>query len=298
MDQFSSKLEIMIKNSSVGIGAIIVLIKAQEHHVNPGLSTTTEDVMFVPIVIKIGLSHDTTNGLPDRRHDFVKAGAANNVNDAFWEIVSFQPDLVLVDSANPQDDGFPLCEKLKCHAQTSHITVVVSSRKTDPAQEELGIKAGADLFAPQFLNTPYWTVQLQNMIKTRMRLKNSVKDKILRLPPKILVPSWDDDFIEQVIEVLNRRIDDPNLDVKQLSKELGISENSLYRKIKTSTNQTVKGLIHNHRIKTGACMLLQKRKTISEVCYMIGFSSPSYFSRRFKDTFGCTPSEYVKAHSA
>ena len=107
------------------------------------------------------------------------------------------------------------------------------------------------------------------------------------------LPTADRLFMERFAALLNDHFDDPELSVERISRDMGVSRVHLYRRVKTLSGLSPVDYMRNLRLGKAAELLRQRRFSISEVAYRTGFSSPPYFSKCFKETFGMTPSEYV-----
>jgi AraC-like DNA-binding protein len=130
-------------------------------------------------------------------------------------------------------------------------------------------------------------------MENRRLIHERIRTERITEPGHIELTSLDEKFLRDAVKSVNENLDDTTFDVEKFSYALGMSQNQAYRKIKVLTGQTANEFIRNQRLKTAADMLLQKRRSISEIIYMVGFSSPSYFTRCFKQYYGCTPKEYI-----
>ena len=81
-----------------------------------------------------------------------------------------------------------------------------------------------------------------------------------------------------------------------LAKELAISRSGLFAKVKELCGETPNNLINQARLNTAAKLLSEGKHTVGEICYMTGFSSPSYFSKCFLNQFGVPPHEWAQSH--
>ena len=104
----------------------------------------------------------------------------------------------------------------------------------------------------------------------------------------------DEIFMEKILVSIEKHIDDENYGVETLSDEIGLSPSQIYRKITALTNQSTVQIIQSVRLDRAASLLARKSGDISEIAYNVGFSSPAYFSKCFREKFGCTPQEYTK----
>lgn len=204
------------------------------------------------------------------------------------------PDLVITDIMMPEMNGYELCERLRKDINTSHIPLVFLTAKTMQEDEIAGLRMGAVDYIFKPFNMLSLKLKVTNLLKNRTDIHEKIKTSIILKPEDIELSSLDEIFLKNAVEAVNKNLDDATFDVEKLSEELGMSSNQAYRKIKALTGQTAKEFIRSQRLKTSANLLLQKKRSISEIIYMVGFSSPSYFTRCFKEYFGCTPSEYIE----
>lgn len=105
--------------------------------------------------------------------------------------------------------------------------------------------------------------------------------------------SSDNKLLDKIMNVINRNLSNPDLNVEMITSEVGISRVHLHRKLKELTNQSTRDLIRNVRLKQAAQLLENTDYNISEISDLTGFSSITIFSRSFKDLYGVTPSEYA-----
>ena len=96
----------------------------------------------------------------------------------------------------------------------------------------------------------------------------------------------------KVHNYIMENIDDPELSIENLAEEIGMSRTQLYRKIKAITGISPQKLLLDIRLKTAASCLKDEGLNVSETCARVGFSDPSYFSKRFKAFYNISPSEY------
>lgn len=204
------------------------------------------------------------------------------------------PDIIITDIMMPEMDGFTMCKLLRKDLATSHIPVVFLTAKTMFEDEVEGLKIGAVDYISKPFNLVSLKLKIQNILENKQNVQDRFRTVQLTEPMHIELSSLDDTFLKDAVSAVNKFLDDPTFDVEKFSDVIGVSPNQVYRKIKALTGQTAKEFIRNQRLKTAATLLLQKKRTISEIIYMVGFSSPSYFTRCFKEYYGCTPKEYIE----
>ncbi|MFB6319416.1 two-component regulator propeller domain-containing protein [Saccharicrinis sp. FJH54] len=230
------------------------------------------------------------SGLED---EFEVTGVFNG-HEGFETAKKTEPDLIISDIMMPELDGIEMMKALRKDFSTSHIPVVFLTAKTMREDEILGLKLGAVDYIHKPFNLISLRLKIQNILANRQRIRDKIKADQLLEPEEIELTSLDDKFLKEAVEAVNQNIDDTSFDVEKFSMVIGVSPNKVYRKIKALTGQTAKEFIRNQRLKAAAKMLLQNKRSISEIIYMVGFSSPSYFTRCFREYYGCTPKEYIE----
>ena len=109
-------------------------------------------------------------------------------------------------------------------------------------------------------------------------------------------PDKEEDFLMRLDRIINENIANPDLSVAFLAQELAVSRSGLFAKAKELSGETPNKLINQARLNAAAKLLTEGKHTIGEICYMTGFSSPSYFSKSFVSQFGVTPHEWARMH--
>jgi len=134
-------------------------------------------------------------------------------------------------------------------------------------------------------------IELRELLKERYSRKISLGD-LNKPDPESTSP--DELFLQKTISIILEKLNETDFNGDSLAYELGISRMGLHRKIKALTGQSTGEFIRNIRLKKACEFLSIPGKNISEVCYDVGFNSPSYFTTCFTEAFKMTPSEYVR----
>jgi signal transduction histidine kinase/ligand-binding sensor domain-containing protein/DNA-binding response OmpR family regulator len=209
----------------------------------------------------------------------------------------FMPDVIVTDIMMPEMDGIEMVKQLQQDVNTSHIPIIFLTAKTTRENEQEGLQSGAVDYVYKPFSMSSLKLKIFNILKNRDTMHLSFQRSHVLEPKVEELTSLDEKFLSDVMSVFEKNIDNSDFDVEKLSSELGLSSNQTYRKIKALTGQTAKEFIRTQRLKIASKLLSQKKRTVSEIIYMVGFSNPSYFSRCFKDFYGCTPSEYISTIS-
>ncbi len=216
--------------------------------------------------------------------------------EAYEYILKEMPDLVISDIMMPEMDGLTLCHKLKQNTNINHIPVILLTAKSRMEDTLEGMETGADAYIVKPFNTELLKSTVVNLLTNRRLLRNKFsgaqqqEDKI----EKIIMKSGDEVLMERIMKVVNKHIDDPELNVEMLASEVGLSRVHIHRKLKELTNLSTRDFIKNIRLQQAASLLAQdKRMTISEVAYAVGYTNLSHFSNSFREKYGMSPKEYM-----
>ncbi len=208
-------------------------------------------------------------------------------------------DIVLSDVLMPHVNGFQLCKDIKHNLATSHIPVVLLTALSDDKQQIYGIAEGADEYIRKPFNINLVKAKLiriieQNQASREYFTKKLNAEKVFELSSPE-VESGDEIFRKQLSSFLESRYSDSSLGIEDMSDALKLSKVQLYRKSKALFGMTPVDIIRSFRLSQSVKILKENRLTISEVAYECGFSSPSYFTRCFKEKFGVSPKEYINS---
>lgn len=196
------------------------------------------------------------------------------------------PDLVVSDVMMPVMGGLELCSALKGQLATSHIPVILLTAKSLEDQRAQGYDSGADAYISKPFSERVLLSRIGNLLKSRILLK----EHYLETGESAARPQ-ENDFLARFRAVVRENLADENLSVEQIGSSLGLSRVQLYRKVKALTGYSPVELIRITRLKTAEQLLKTTDKTIAEIAYAVGFGTPSYFSKCFKELFGRQPGE-------
>lgn len=104
----------------------------------------------------------------------------------------------------------------------------------------------------------------------------------------------ENEFFNKFIASINEHLSDSDLSVEDIGEEMCLSRVQLYRKVKALTGKSPVEIIREERLRRGHQLLADSSLTISEIAYRVGFSSPSYFAKCYKDMFGKSPTSNQK----
>jgi signal transduction histidine kinase/ligand-binding sensor domain-containing protein/DNA-binding response OmpR family regulator len=221
--------------------------------------------------------------------------AANGV-EGFNSALNSIPDIIISDVMMPDMDGFEFCRKIRKDERTSHIPIILLTAFGSREHEIEGLSQGADDYITKPFDLVILQTKIENILSVRQSLKQKYTGEMLLQPRNIILNSPDERFLQKAIEVVENNISDPDLDIERFASEIGVSRMQLYRKLDALTEMTVKEFIRNIRLKRAAQMLVQKKLTISEVAYAVGFRDLSHFRKCFRQEFGMNATEYAEKH--
>jgi signal transduction histidine kinase/DNA-binding response OmpR family regulator len=226
-----------------------------------------------------------------------------------WEAAKEHiPDVVISDVMMPEMDGFTLCNNLKGDESTNHIPVILLTAKASGANHIEGLKMGADVYLTKPFSIEVLLLQVTNLLNASERIRRSFKEQITATYSNVLstdpekntqatrelVNTIDNEFINKLVRIIEKDIDNLAFGVPELAREIGMSQPVLYKKLDAVTGMSVNDFIKSVKMNNAGILLKTKRYTINEVAYMVGFSDRKYFSKEFKKQYGKTPTEFME----
>lgn len=220
----------------------------------------------------------------------------NDSTQAFIRIKEEQPDLVITDVMMPELTGVEICTQLKGSTETSHIPVMMLTARNLLTHKIDGYNTGADAYMSKPFNLQLFKARVDSLVQSSMRLKNRFSEPVNLEPSQIVISTYDQKMLNKCLEIIEANMHDPDFGVQELSQYIAISRPQLYRKIKALTGMTAVQFIRNIRLKRAAQILENDNYSVSDVMYKIGINNLSYFSKIFKEEFGCLPKQYLNKH--
>ncbi len=207
------------------------------------------------------------------------------------------PDLIISDVMMPNVDGLELCKMLRKDIRTSHIPVILLTARTADEDKIKGLEIGADDYITKPFNMDLLLLRVHKLIEKRVRMQQEFQKNVEIAPSEVQITSMDEKLLKKAVEVVEKNIAESGFSVEDLSKELGMSRVYLYKKLMSITGKSPIEFIRIIRLKRGAQLLEKSQMNIAEVAYEVGFNSPRYFSKYFKEEYGMLPTAYVKEKS-
>ena len=217
---------------------------------------------------------------------------ASNGRAGLALLPTFRPELILTDEMMPVMSGMEMCRRIKAMPAFASIPIIMVTAREDNETETQAARLGIDTF----LSKPFEAPLLRALVKQRLEAKNAVREslrieQITSVAP-IVAESGSERLLDLVTRTIEEHIDDTELNVKSLCEKTGIGNKQLCRLIKKYAGVTPVEYIRQIRMKQAVVLLSQHKFTIAEIAYMVGFGTPSYFTKCFIAQYGCKPSQY------
>ncbi len=229
------------------------------------------------------------HGLLSAEYSVIEAA---NGSEGIRKAMKYVPDLIISDVMMPGIDGIECCRRLKSELQTCHIPVILLTACSLDEQRIQGYDGGADSYISKPFSSQLLLARIHNLIDSHQRLKQFFGDR--QTLAKEDICDLDKDFVEKFKALIEEKMGDSELNVEDLGREMGLSRVQLYRKIKSLTNYAPNELLRMSRLKRAASLLASSGMTVAEIAYEVGFTSPSYFTKCYKEQFGESPTEFLK----
>ena len=230
---------------------------------------------------------DYVKSLLEGEYSVMEAG---NGEEGLKLAIAGVPDIIICDVMMPVMDGMECCRRLKAEPRTSHIPVMMLTAYSMDEQKIKGYECGADSYISKPFSSELLMARLHNLIDNRKRLKDFFGDKAITDTAPLA--DTDKGFVEKLRELIDKNISNADFSVEDMGDGIGFSRVQLYRKAKALTGYTPNELLRIARLnKANAIIKTSTEKSISEIAYEVGFSSPSYFTKCYKEFFGENPTE-------
>lgn len=219
---------------------------------------------------------------------------ADNGQQALQVLASNEVDIIVSDIMMEPIDGFELCRQVKEDVNTSHIPFILLTALTLDTAKVQGMESGADSYIEKPFSMDYLLSVIQNLLRSRQSIKQAYATSPFLLQETVSISKTDKEFMQRLDEVMADHLTDSDFDINEMARLLFMSRTNLNRKMRGLFNLTPNNYIKVERLKRAAQLLKQGNSRINEVCYMVGFSSPSYFTQCFQKQFGLLPKDFIE----
>ena len=204
------------------------------------------------------------------------------------------PDLIITDLILPLMDGIEICRQLKNNPLTNHIPVIILSAIDEPEKKIDGLRLGVEAYITKPFDGKILVAQIENSINKIKQLKEILTDSDKKAGNNSELFYSDELLIKKATAIIENNLHENDFNVDELAEGIGFSSSTLYRKLKSATNQSPSEFIRYVRLKKAVSLMENGITNIDEISYSVGFNSHSYFSSSFKKQFGKTPLEFIQ----
>lgn len=217
---------------------------------------------------------------------------AANGEKALQMVQDYDIDLIVSDVMMPQMDGMELCRRIKEDVSTSHIMVILLTARTAEEVKIEGFRSGAD----DYLSKPFNMEMLQLRISHLLELRQKCTEKFARgedvKVEEVASNELDQKFLADAMAAVEKNLDNDAYDIDAFASDVCMSRSTVYRKLMSLTGQKPSEFIRTIRLKHAARLIKEGLYSLTDIGYMCGFSSASYFYRCFKKQYGVNPGNY------
>ncbi|SEJ02934.1 Signal transduction histidine kinase [Dyadobacter koreensis] len=218
---------------------------------------------------------------------------AVNGSDALIKIKEAEPRLVISDVMMPLLNGMELCKQMKHDLATCHIPLILLTARVGVETEIEGLDLGADAYLAKPFHPEVLRALVRSMLENRQRMIQRYEKSDEIIPQDLARNPLDEEFLKKVIAGIESNLSNDEFSVEELSKYVCMSRSNLFRKLKGLTDQTPLEFIYFIRLKHAREMLLERKHSIADITYEVGFKNPSSFSKSFRKQFGKAPTDYL-----
>ena len=247
-----------------------------------------------PLVLVIDDNKDVRLLIRELLGDEYKIIGADGGKEGIKLAARYVPDAIICDVMMPGMDGLETCGMLKSEISTSHIPVLMLTACSMDEQRVQGYASGADGYMAKPFNSDVLKARLSSLIANRRRIKEvlgadtlpgAASDSRTTAQPK----DTENEFYGRFVAIIGRELGNPELSVDALAEMMGMGRSQFYRKIKALTGLSPVELLRDMRLKKARELLLSTDKSVSEIAYEVGFSTPAYFTKCYREVYAETP---------
>ncbi len=274
--------------------------KSLEESVNEELSDDKN------IILVVEDNTDMRDFIKDSLADDFRIEEASNGEQGVRKAEQIVPDLVISDIMMPRMDGYEMTRILKNDEKTSHIPVILLTAKSEQENRLEGLQTGADDYLTKPFDIKELQIRITNLIAVRKKLQEKYSGEIYQPVKKGIelnhlspgtktrkLSDREEQFINKVKELVHNHLAEEGFSTAQFASEAGMSRVQLHRKLKALTGKSASSFVKSIRLAEARKMIEERKGNISEISYLVGFSSPQYFTRCFKEEYGLPPSDLI-----
>ena len=286
----------LMSEENVGTTVTLTLpVVNQEQTAPVGVPDSSPDILSpdAPLVLIVDDNAEVAEFIYQILHAKYRCRVAENGKSGLELAMELLPDLIVSDVMMPVMDGLEMVRRLKKHIPTSTIPIILLTAKSDKETELESIQLHVDTFIAKPFEPDILLLRVEQLLSSKQTHEAKARMEVLATPKAIEAVSYDEKFLANVTRLIEEHISDSELNVNTLCDWAATNNKQMYRKLKQLTGMTPVEYIKSIRMKKAAMLLQQKKFTVAEVMYMVGFSNHSYFSKCFQAEFGLPPKQYA-----
>jgi len=218
--------------------------------------------------------------------------SASDGKEALEVLKNKNIDLVVSDVMMPEMDGFELTSYIKSHIEYNHIPVILLTAKVNVQSKVQGFEVGADAYIEKPFSVDVLLAQIASLLQNREKFREAFLKNPFKGLNHVELNKSDEEFLQKLDDIIQENISNPDFNIEDLSEHFFMSRASFYRKIKGILDLTPNEYLRVARLKKAAQLLKEGNQRITEICYLVGFNSPSYFAKCFQQQFGVLPKDF------
>jgi signal transduction histidine kinase/ligand-binding sensor domain-containing protein/DNA-binding response OmpR family regulator len=264
---------------------------ARDHAATEAMTAEASDARKKTLLL-VEDNEDFRFYLKDNLRQYFTILEASDGKEGWQKALGHHPDLVVSDISMPEMDGIELCRKIKKDQRTSHIPIILLTALAGEEQQLKGLEGGANDYLTKPFNFEILLSRIRNLLSQQAIARKTFEKRIEVKPADISIASPDEQFLHQVMEIIEKNISNPDFSVEELSRAAHMSRVALYKKLLALTGKTPIEFIRSVRLKRAAQLLEKSKMTVAEIAYEVGFNNPKYFSKYFKMEYHVLPSQW------
>ncbi len=218
---------------------------------------------------------------------------AQNGEEALSIIQDKMPNIVVSDIIMPKMTGFDLCKKIKTNVELSHIPVILLTSRTDPKNQDMGYKMGADAFIPKPFDSKALYKTIRSQLRNRYEIRRQYASEFFsEISEDQTFSIADEEFVQRLNNFIKDNIADKNLNIDKIINHMGVSRTTLFNKMSNLIGTSANKYIRRIRMEEAKVLLSKTDLPIGEIAMRTGFTESQYFSTVFKQETGLTPSQF------
>ena len=287
-------VEIPMRRAAANTSDILLPVQGGDYDFIDGEDVSEDEKLNQKVTVLLVEDNDEfRNYLVGHLQQYYHIVEATNGKEGWQKALGAHPQLIVSDINMPFMNGIDLSRKVKADKRTAHIPVILLTAMTGEEEQLKGLRTGASDYLSKPFNFQILNAKIGNLLDLNRTLKDTYSKQIQLTGQEVVAESTNVKLLNSIMRYIEDKISDPDLSVEELSKHIGMSRGSLYYKLIELTGLTPVEYIRTVKLEKAAALLEISDYNVTQIAYMTGFGTPSYFSRIFKTKYGMVPSEYL-----